>query len=104
MSFLGTDSYFKESFWDTVAAVRGTIFDLNLDNNYLYVHSHEVSLASADWKEVIVPENKPLDLLSFDFIKLEKFIKDFKDKAWQDLNTKFDEEYFRTDTTFFSEK
>lgn len=93
ISYLWDESYFKETFQDNEAAVRGTVFNLDLDNEYLYVQEHEVKITTADNSVITVPEKQPLSLTSFDFIKFAEFILKVKDRAWEDLNSKYDEEY-----------
>jgi len=95
ISFLWDDSYFKESFRDSVAAVRWTIFDLDLDKDYLYVINHKVHLTKKNWDTIVVNEKKPFNLTHFNFIALEKFLKNFKDKSWEGLNYKIDKDLFK---------
>jgi len=95
ISFLGEDSYFNEYFRDNVAAVRWTVFDIDLDNDYLYVIDHKVNVTKKGWESFIVEQNKPLNLKTFDFIALEEFLKSFKDKAWEKLNKQIDNELFK---------
>lgn len=94
VSFLGEWSYFKEYFRDSEAAIRWTIFNVDLNNNYLYVIDHKLNLTTTDWKDIIVDQKKPLNLLDFNFISLEKFLQSFKDKWWASLNNKIDVEFF----------
>lgn len=90
ISFLWSESYFKQEFSETVAAVRWTIFDVDLTNDYLYVIDHKVTLTKSDWEQIEVLQNKPINLTNFDFISLEEFLSKFKDKAWEKLNNWFD--------------
>ncbi|MBB1564749.1 FecR domain-containing protein [Candidatus Gracilibacteria bacterium] len=93
ISYMGEDSYFKQSFGDTEAAVRGTVFSVDLDRDYLQVESHKVDLTSEKYGKVEVTENKQLKLSDFSFISLEDFIKFFKDKVFFEINQKMDKEY-----------
>ncbi len=93
ISYLWDESYFKETFQDNEAAVRGTVFNLDLDKQYLYVQEHEVKITTADNSVITVPEKQPLSLSSFDFIKFAEFILKVKDRAWEDLNSKYDDQY-----------
>jgi len=96
VSFIWEDSYFKEWFADTEAAVRGTIFEVNLDKDYLYVEKHEVVLEDKkNQKKYIIPEKKPFNIKLFDFVALEKFIISLRDRAWEDLNKQLDRETFK---------
>ncbi|QFR39722.1 FecR domain-containing protein [Candidatus Gracilibacteria bacterium 28_42_T64] len=92
ISFFGEDSYFKEYFMDSEASVRGTVFDVDLENEYIYVLDHEVTLTTND-KSFIIGERDPFSLKTFSFIQLEKFIRDIKNQAWEALNDKYDTEY-----------
>ncbi len=92
ISFFWEDSYFKEYFMDSEASVRGTVFDVDLENEYIYVLDHEVTLTTND-KSFIIWERDPFSLKTFSFIQLEKFIRDIKNQAWEALNDKYDTEY-----------
>lgn len=93
ISFLPWDSYFRQSFMDYEAAVRWTIFNVDLDNDYIYVVSHKVFLTSSEWEKIEVSEQKPFKLSSFEFIRLDEFIRKFKDNIFEDLNRKLDNEF-----------
>ncbi len=92
VSFLWKWSYFNETFIDNVAAVRWTVFDVDLNSEYLYVIDHKVTLTKEDWNVILVKQNQPFNLKSFEFIPLEEFITNFKDKAWEKLNKWIDKE------------
>ena len=97
ISFFWDESYFKEYFMDSEASVRGTVFDVDLEKEYIYVLDHEITLTSWEWKDsIIISERNPFSLQTFSFMKLEKFIREIKDKTWQNLNNSFDQEYFDT--------
>jgi len=68
------------------------VFSLDLNNNYLQVVDHKVTVKTLE-KSITVDENKPFNIKTFSFIALEKFIKSIKDKAWQNVNSKIDKEY-----------
>ncbi len=93
VSFLWKDSYFKQSFENVEAWVRGTVFNVDLENNYVDVIDHQVTLTKQDGTEVIISENKPFSLDTFSFIALSDFILNIRDTAWQDVNTTFDQKY-----------
>jgi len=95
VSFIWDKSYFKQDFVDTEAAVRWTTFEVNLDKNYLYVKKHAVWLTDIKTKKtVLVTEDKPFDLKTFNFIALEKFILHFQDKIWEWVNKNLDKQFF----------
>lgn len=93
VSFLWEDSYFKQNFEDIEAAVRWTIFDVNLTKDYVYVANHEVKVKKWNNQKTI-KQNQAFSISKFSFINLQKFIKNIKDKAWEDFNQKYDEKYF----------
>ena len=86
ISFIGEDSYFKESFNDLEAWVRWTVFNVDLDKDYLNVLSHELSLKTKDWKLIKILEDEALSLSNFSLIDLNNFISKLKDDAWENLN------------------
>lgn len=96
ISFLWEWSYFKQYFNDNEASVRWTIFNVDLDNNYLYVIDHNVNIKTNTWEEFVVPEKKPINLINFSFIKLEEFILNIKDKSFDEFNRLKDIEYYES--------
>jgi hypothetical protein len=64
-----------------------------LNNDYLNVTNHKVTFTNAT-KSIIINENKPFNIKTFDFIALEEFIKNLKDSAWEASNTRIDIEMF----------
>ena len=94
ISFIWEDSYFHQSFADTTAAVRWTVFEVNLDKDYVYVESHEVELTKKSGEKKIIPEKKPFIISKFSFTELIKFLQNFKDWAWQKLNKNLDKKYY----------
>ena len=94
ISFIWEDSYFNQSFADTTAAVRWTVFEVNLDKDYVYVESHEVELTKKSGEKKIIPEKKPFIISKFSFTELIKFLQNFKDWAWQKLNKSLDKKYY----------
>lgn len=94
ISYLWDDSYFKQVFNDSEASVRGTIFMVDLEKDYLQVDSHEVVLQDPKIWELNITKNKQIKLSDFKFISFEDFIKFFKDKWFFELNQQLDKEYF----------
>lgn len=93
VSFFWEWSYFKENFRDTEAAVRWTIFDVDLNKDYLYVVDHKVQLTNGSWDVIEVTENNPINLQNFSFIGLERFIKSLKDVDWEQSNLSLDNQF-----------
>lgn len=94
LSFITEDSYFIQSFMDVEAAVRWTIFNVDLENDYIYVLKHKIELLRENWDEIEIKENKPFDLKTFSFLKLEEFIKSVKDNAFESINRALDAELY----------
>ncbi|MDP2090917.1 MAG: FecR domain-containing protein [Candidatus Gracilibacteria bacterium] len=92
VSFFGENSYFKQYFRDSEAAVRGTVFNVDLENDYLYVTNHKIDLTTSNGEKLIINEQEPFDIKTFSFIKLENFIKSIKDKSFEEINKQFDKE------------
>ncbi|MDD4151158.1 MAG: FecR domain-containing protein, partial [Candidatus Gracilibacteria bacterium] len=89
VNMFGEKSYFKEEFQNVIAGVRGTVFEVNLDNKYVYVKSHQVELENTKTEEkTIISEG---GVFSYDFWKaLDGKMKDF---IWGQLNENIDKEY-----------
>ncbi|MDD3646375.1 MAG: FecR domain-containing protein [Candidatus Gracilibacteria bacterium] len=94
INFMGEDSYFKEYYVDMEAAVRGTVFEVNLENNYVYVDKHEITVTKDNGDSIVVPEKKPFDIRTFSFIALQKFLQDSQDIIWSELNKRMDKDFF----------
>nr|MDD3720254.1 FecR domain-containing protein [Candidatus Gracilibacteria bacterium] len=93
ISLFGKDSYFKQYIDNVEAGVRGTVFEVNKEKDYVYVQDHEISLINnKTGKEVILSKDQPLSLSTFNLIDLQKFLNSLKDKAWEDLNMQLDNE------------
>ena len=90
LNYIPTDSHFIQTFNDHEAAVRGTIFDINLDKQYVYVTDHLVNITKPNGEKIEVWENKPFSLEKWDFISLLEFIQNFKDGTWTNINKNLD--------------
>lgn len=100
------DSYFKQSFQGMEAGVRGTIFDVDLNADFLNVSSHQVQLTDIGWNTILVEEGKPIRLSTLTLIEIQEFLKNIQDVAWKNLNESYDEAYFeklkkQIETTFY---
>ncbi len=89
VSMFSSDSYFNEEFDEIIAWVRGTVFEVNLDNNYVYVKNHEVLLENT--KNNTSNILKQGEFFSLDFFK--KIDEKLKDALWQELNENIDKNY-----------
>ncbi|MDD3793336.1 MAG: FecR domain-containing protein [Candidatus Gracilibacteria bacterium] len=93
ISYVPEDSYFKEIFMDKEAAIRGTIFNVDIERDYLYVIDHKVELSDSSGNKLLVEEKKPITLSNFSFIQLEEFIRNIRDNTFDEINRKFDIEF-----------
>ena len=94
VSFIWKDSSFTQSFDGVEAWVRWTVFDVDLDQDYVHVSDHEVELSLENGASITLWEWDALDITSFSLIDLENFINNIQDTAWAELNKQFDNEYF----------
>lgn len=89
VSIFASGSYFKQETKWTIAAVRWTVFEVNYDNDYIYVQKHEVNLTKSSWEIKNLPEWEASSIVNFSLkntlIKL--------DKTFQELNQKLDKDY-----------
>lgn len=93
VSFIGKDSSFTQTFDGIEAGVRGTVFDVDLDNEFIHVSDHQVLLTAPNGEQVTISEGNVLQLQDFTFIEISEFINSLQDTAWKQLNEDFDNEY-----------
>ncbi|MDD3302496.1 MAG: FecR domain-containing protein [Candidatus Gracilibacteria bacterium] len=93
LSVLSNGSYFKEYIDEVEAGVRGTVFEVNRDKDYVYVKNHEVSLLNTKTsKQITVGENTPISIKTFTLLDLQNFLNSIQDGAWEKINEKLDSE------------
>jgi len=87
--YLYDASYFHERFNNekALATVRGTVFEINLDNQYVHTIDHAISVEDMKnkGKNVLVTAGWMLDTQSMQIILQKKL-----DEAWNALNTRED--------------
>jgi len=93
VSFFDEGSSFTQTFDGIEAWVRGTIFDVDLENNFVRSSDHVVTLTKDDGNTIRLEEWKVLDIQEFSFVELSYFIKNMEDRAWRELNKTLDNEY-----------
>lgn len=93
VSFINEDSSFIQSFDDIEAWVRGTVFDVDLTNNFIRVSDHEVELTNTPWDTIRLAEWEVLNTKSLTLIEISEFLQNIEDAAWTELNNQFDIEY-----------
>lgn len=96
VSYISDTSSFTQSFDDIEAGVRGTVFDVDLSNNFLRVTDHEVVLRDQAGKIVSVQEWDILSIESFNLISIQDFLEAFEDIDWTKLNENEDIIYLTT--------
>lgn len=93
VSFIAQDSSFTQTFKGVEAWVRGTVFDVDLEQWFINVTDHQVNLKDIVGAEYIIGENKPFSLESLSFIEFSEFIRDLRDADWTELNKNLDTEF-----------
>lgn len=93
VSFMSKDSSFTQSFSGIEAGVRWTIFDVDLENSYIRVLDHEVSVIDKLWNETQISTGDILNVEDFSLINLSRFIRDIEDKSWTAFNKGLDSDY-----------
>ncbi|MCD5380492.1 FecR family protein [Candidatus Gracilibacteria bacterium] len=93
VSFLGEKSYFKQNFEDIEASVRGTVFDVNLGTDTIFVQDHEVALDNGE-QQKIVKEGTAFNFKTFSLVEITEFLNNIRDRAWEDYNKTGDDKYF----------
>lgn len=93
VSFIWEDSSFTQQFNGIEAWVRGTIFEVDVDSEYMRVHDHAVELTSSKGEKLTVGNGEVLDLNTFTLMRLAEFFRDYRDKTWDDINKNLDNEH-----------
>lgn len=94
-SFFWDDSYFLQTFNDNEAAVRWTVFDVDLENKFIHVSQHAVDITNKLGETISVWENEAFNIETFSFINLVDFITNYKDKTWENVNKQLDKLHFQ---------
>lgn len=95
VSFIGEGSSFTQKFDGIEAGVRGTIFDVDLTQDFIHVTDHQVTLSNEQGETITITEGNALQISSFSFIELLDFLQSIQDSTWKKLNEDFDAEYFK---------
>ena len=90
ITIMWNDSYFEQEVKWSIAAVRGTVFEVNYENDYIRTIEHEINLKNINWETIILKENEMFSLKE----SIIKDLKDLIDNSWEILNKKLDKEYF----------
>jgi len=96
VSFIGSDSSFTQSFDGIEAWVRGTVFDVDLDRQFIHSSDHSVAITTPEGDSFLLPEGQAMSLESFSLIEFSQYISELRDTAWTDVNTSLDREYINT--------
>ena len=85
MRYLNKNSYFIETYenWRLAATVRWTVFEINLDKNYIYSVNHSIAINNTETKEEYnIPEWEAREIKNILQIVEEKLL----ERSWIDLN------------------
>ena len=93
ISFIWQDSSFTQSFDDIEAWVRGTVFDVDLSEEFLRVSDHEVQLSRQNGDTIILAEWEIFSTKTLTLIDLAEFLSNLEDAAWTEINKNFDTQY-----------
>lgn len=95
VSMFDSNSHFNEEFQDIIAWVRWTVFEVNLDNKYVYVKDHQVEI-----NNITKNEKKTLNAGDYYSLNLFEIIKNLdakaKDDLWQTMNENIDKDYIKS--------
>lgn len=92
VKFLTDDSYFTETYdeWNYAATARWTVFEINLDSNYINAFNHDINLQD-------LVKNKTLNIKEWEIVKAldiqSKTLIPNIDKTWIEDNIKNDKKY-----------
>lgn len=103
IKFINTDSYFVETydFGNYAATVRWTVFEMNLENNYLHAVSHDIDVIDTKTQESFnIPEWLARNLFDLNSLVPEIIF----DKQWINENLEFDKQYIQELTNKWKEK
>lgn len=95
VSFIWSDSSFTQTFDGIEAWVRGTVFDVDLDKNFIHASDHSIEVTNQEGEIFILPEGSVLHLETFNLIDFTKYLTELQDSAWNEINKKLDLEYFQ---------
>jgi len=93
VSFIWSDSSFTQTFEGIEAWVRGTVFDVDLEKQFIHASDHSVEITDQQGETFILSEWSILNLESFSLIDFSQYIKNIRDSAWTELNENLDQNY-----------
>lgn len=99
-SIFWRDSYFHQEIKWVMAAVRGTVFEVNMEWDYIITHSHSVDLSDDHWNHIQLYPWKEFSLSRWSLEDLKRSI----DIQFQNLNQKLDREYLEKLRTDFMQQ
>lgn len=91
ISLMWDNSYFKQEFRWYVAWVRWTVFEVNLDKEYVFAKDHSVEVVSKDKSEKYII--KHWEVFSISLLKL--IWDKIREKTWEAINDNLDVEYLK---------
>lgn len=95
VSFIWSDSSFTQSFNGIEAWVRWTVFDVDLEKQFIHASDHSIQITTPLWETFLLSEWSVLSLESFSLIEISKYLNELRDSAWTELNKNLDSEYIQ---------
>lgn len=95
IKFLTDDSYFTETYdeWNYAATARGTVFEINLDDNYINAYSHDINLSD-------ISNNKNYNIRQWEIVNAFDPLSNASaisiDKEWIEENITNDQKYLNS--------
>jgi len=87
------ESYFKQEIGGVTAAVRGTVFEVNTENGYIFAHKHEVSVTAENQEVFTLSQENAYSFKGSTLIENIQDIQAFLDTNFAAINEKLDREY-----------
>lgn len=78
------------------AGIRGTVFDIDLEKDFISVTDHQVILTDTKGQTLLVEEGKPVRISSLTLIEIQEFLSQLQDISWTKLNQEYDAVYFES--------
>jgi len=89
LTIIWDNSYFYQKTKEVTASVRWTVFEVDYDNDFIYVHNHQVDVLDSDWNKKQVYAWETFDISA----KIIDELKRIRDETWEKINKNLDEEH-----------
>ncbi len=95
VSFITSDSQFTQSFQWIEAGVRGTVFDVDVEKDFVYVSDHSITLTDTNGQDFELLQDTPLHISNFSQIDVWEFLSTLRDADWSALNDELDTKHLQ---------